>query len=72
MNPLDPTLSLQKRCLSCGLRLFPYSAIDAEDWAVWAYYQCQKRQVSPKVLMYERSPNIDSVHSTRPPKVIYY
>jgi len=72
MNPLDPSMSLQRRCLSCGNKLFPYSGQDAEDWAVWAYYQCQKRNVHPRVLMYERAPNIDNNHAQRPPRVIYY
>ena len=72
MNPLDPSLSLQRRCLSCGNKLFPYSSQDAEDWAVWCYYQCQKRNCSPSTLMYERAPNIDNTHAERPPKVIYY
>ena len=72
MNPLDPSMSLQRRCLSCGNKLFPYSSQDAEDWAVWCYYQCQKRRCSPSTLMYERAPNIDNTHSERPPKVIYY
>ena len=72
MNPLDPSMSLQKRCLSCGNKLFPYSSQDAEDWAVWCYYQCQKRNCSPSTLMYERAPNIDNTHAERPPKVIYY
>ena len=48
MNPLDPSMSLQRRCMSCGNKLFPYSGQDAEDWAVWAYYQCQKRNVFSK------------------------
>ena len=72
MNPLDPSWLLQKKCLSCGLKLFPYSSQDAEDWAVWAYHQSQKRQVSPSTLMYERAPNIDKTSATRRPKVIYY
>ena len=72
MNPLDPSMSLQRRCLSCGNKLFPYSSQDAEDWAVWCYYQCQKRNCSPSTLMYERAPNIDNTHAERPPKVIYY
>ena len=72
MNPLDPIMSLQRRCLSCGNKLFPYSSQDAEDWAVWCYYQCQKRNCSPSTLMYERAPNIDNTHAERPPKVIYY
>ena len=72
MNPLDPSMSLQRRCLSCGNKLFPYSSQDAEDWAVWCYYQCQKRNCSPSTLMYERAPNIDNTHAETPPKVIYY
>ena len=72
MNPLDPSMSLQRRCLSCGNKLFPYSSQDAEDWAVWCYYQCQKRNCSPSTLMYERAPNIDNTHAESPPKVIYY
>ena len=72
MNPLDPSMSLQRRCLSCGNKLFPYSSQDAEDWAVWCYYQCQKRNCSPSTLMYERAPNIDNTHAERPPKVSYY
>ena len=72
MNPLDPSMSLQRRCLSCGNKLFPYSSQDAEDWAVWCYYQCQKRNCSTSTLMYERAPNIDNTHAERPPKVIYY
>ena len=72
MNPLDPSMSLQRRCLSCGNKLFPYSSQDAEDWAVWCYYQCQKRNCSPSTFMYERAPNIDNTHAERPPKVIYY
>ena len=72
MNPLDPSMSLQRRCLSCGNKLFPYSSQDAEDWAVWCYYQCQKRNCSPSTLMYESAPNIDNTHAERPPKVIYY
>ena len=72
MNPLDPSMSLQRRCLSCGNKLFPYSSQDAEDWAVWCYYQCQKRNCSPSTLMYERAPNIDNTHAERPTKVIYY
>ena len=72
MNPLDPSMSLQRRCLSCGNKLFPYSSQDAEDWAVWCYYQCQKRNCSPSTLMYERAPNIDNLHAQRPPRVIYY
>ena len=72
INPLDPSMSLQRRCLSCGNKLFPYSSQDAEDWAVWCYYQCQKRNCSPSTLMYERAPNIDNTHAERPPKVIYY
>ena len=63
MNPLDPSMSLQRRCLSCGNKLFPYSSQDAEDWAVWCYYQCQKRNCSPSTLMYERAPNIDNTHA---------
>ena len=63
---------LQKRCMTCGRKLFPYSAQDAEDWAVFAYYESQRRKVSPSVLMYERAPNIDKITQKHPPKVMYY
>ena len=62
----------QQRCVKCGLKLFPYSMQDAERWADYAYHECQRRNITPKQLMYERSPNIDNTHATRPPKVIYY
>ena len=72
MNPLDPSYMLQKRCMNCGRKLFPYNAQDAEDWAVFAYYESQRRKVSPSVLMYERAPNIDKITQKHPPKVMYY
>jgi hypothetical protein len=72
MNPLDPSWLHQKKCLSCGLKLFPYSAQDAEDWAVWCYYESQKRRVSPATLMKERAPRIEEQHSIRPPRIEYY
>ncbi|MCR8532265.1 MAG: hypothetical protein JJ829_005125 [Prochlorococcus marinus XMU1420] len=71
-NPATNDWRFQQRCLKCGLKLFPYSSQDAERWSEYAYHECQRRNISPKQLMYERSPNIDKTHATRPPKVIYY
>ena len=71
-NPKTNDWVFQQRCLKCGLKLFPYDSQMAEDWAEYAYHTCQKRNITPRQLMYERSPNIDKTHAKRPPKVIYY
>ncbi len=59
---------LMSKCNKCAYQLFPYGGQVAEDWARWAYYKSQERQVSPEILRDERSPQLLRMLRKRPPK----
>ena len=67
-----PDWLLMNKCSRCAEKLFPYNRNDQDTWATWCFHASKRRNVTPKQLMLERSPHINSTHRQRPVKPYYY